>query len=328
MSDIALAAPTRRQTIGKLPINLFASVMGLTGLALAWREAAHNFGIAPQVGEAIGWLAVATFLALAVGYGSKLLQHPDLVAAEFTQPVMGNFFAMTTVSLLLLSGFLKPYAVQVGQAVWMLGTAGAVTVAYIMIRRFLIVRQDPATSLPQILLPVVALLDIPATSAAMPFAWVHEINLLAMAVGCVIALSFLPLVFHRLRHQDPLPLAMRPALMVLVAPFAVGFLAYSNLSGDVGPVAGGLFYGALFFFVLIAPQIFRRDVPFGVGWWAVSFPMAALSIAAFKYAAAVGGMVLQGIAALLFIALAVVILGLFVRTLVILLNGTLLRAET
>lgn len=328
MSDITLDARPRRQTIGKLPVNLFAAVMGVSGLSLAWREAGKVFEVPTAPGEALGWIAVAIYVAMASGYLAKLMRHPDKVAAEFSHPVMGNFFAMMTVATMLLSGFLRPYAPILSQGMWLLGAGGALVVAYVMIRRFLTRREDLATSLPPILLPPVAIIDIPATGAGMPFSFAHELNLLGLGAGGMLVIVFLALVFARLRHQEPMPLAMRPSFMILVAPFAVGFLAYTNVTGDFGPMAAALFYSGLALFLLVAPQVFRREVPFSIGWWGISFPLAALSIAALRYAAAVGGVGLSFLAGAIFLFLAVAILVLLARTLVILLNGSLLRAET
>jgi tellurite resistance protein len=87
-----------------------------------------------------------------------------------------------------------------------------------------------------------------------------------------------------------------------------------------------LFYFGLFLFLVLAPRVFRPSVPFGAPWWAVSFPMAALSIAALKYASVQGGWCTTIVAALVLAAVTVVIAVLFVRTLVIVFNGKLLSA--
>jgi tellurite resistance protein len=108
---------------------------------------------------------------------------------------------------------------------------------------------------------------------------------------------------------------MRPSLMILMAPFAVGFLAWVNVFGHVDRFAGALFYFGLFVFVVVSPKVFRRDVPFSPGWWAISFPMAALANAAIVYAQAQGGAVLHGLAGLLLAVLTLALAVLTVRTL-------------
>ena len=67
----AAARPAASTPLGYLPVGLFGAVMGLTGLAVAWRLAHQSFGAPAVVGQAIGLLALLTFLVLAVAYGIK-----------------------------------------------------------------------------------------------------------------------------------------------------------------------------------------------------------------------------------------------------------------
>jgi hypothetical protein len=79
-----------RLSIGKLPVNLFGAVMGLAGLALAWRQAGAILGVDQRIGEAIGAVAVIAFAAIAAGYIAKGIRHPSAVAEEFLHPVTGT----------------------------------------------------------------------------------------------------------------------------------------------------------------------------------------------------------------------------------------------
>jgi len=158
----------------------------------------------------------------------------------------------------------------------------------------------------------------------MPMPWAHEVNLFALAVGSMLALLFFTMIMARLIHHDPLPFGMLPSLIIMMAPFEVGFLAYTNFTRHVDTFAGLLFYFGLFMFIVLAPKVFRRDIPFATGWWAVSFPLAALASAALKYAAFVQAWPLTALAFALLAMLTVAIVVLSVRTVRILLNGQLL----
>ncbi len=160
----------------------------------------------------------------------------------------------------------------------------------------------------------------------MPFGWVHEVNLFAFAIGAVMALVLIVLIFQRLRHFDTLPPASRPMLMMLVAPFAVGFLAYTNLR-EIDMLAAVLLYFGWFLMLVLAPVVFRLGNSFGVGWWAISFPLAALSAASFRYAEAVGGVFLMMVSVMLFVFVALAISVLLLRTLHLVLSGHLWRVE-
>ncbi|KSV72765.1 SLAC1 anion channel family protein [Sinorhizobium sp. Sb3] len=325
--DLSNSTPLTKRSISQLPINLFASVMGITGLSLAWREATRTIGLPALPGEYVGWLGTSIFLSLALGYAIKWRRHPGLVAAEFAHPVQSNFFATVAIGLLLQSAFLNLYSPLLSEVVWTIASALTFALAYVVARGFLGRQQSRDTTLPPLLIPGVATLDIAVTGHAMPFSWAHEVNMLAFSVGSVIAAVFIALIFSRLRHEDPLPALARPSLMVLVAPFAVGFLAYTNVTGSVDLFATVLFYFALFLMLVLSPMVFRSHVTFSVTWWAISFPLAALSIAFFRYAASAGSAILTGLAGLFFLFLAGAIAVVFYRTVSIVLTGRLFEVR-
>lgn len=319
-------SPPDEVSVRNLPVNLFGSVMGLSGLALAWRLAHGALGAPALVGEAIGAFALGVFVLIALGYLVKFARHPDAVSAEFRHPVAGNFFGTIAISILLLSAVVAPYSAMAGRAVWTVGVLATFLLSFVVVSRLLKGRVDATHAVPAWLIPGVATLDIVVTGAQMPMAWAAEINLLAGAVGAVLALVLFVLIIGRLVHHEPLAQGMTPSLMILVAPFAVGFLAYTNIAGGVDRFAALLFYFALFMFVVIAPKVFRRSVKFSPAWWAIGFPMAALVNAALKYADDRATGPLWMIAALLLGVLSVALAVLTVRTVRIALNGKLLHA--
>lgn len=279
-----IVEPSGKSSVRNLPVNLFASVMGLSGLALAWRLAHDRFGAPAFVGEAIGAFALGVFVLVALGYLTKLAQHPQAVRAEFQHPVAGNFFGTIAISVLLLSAVVEPYSAPAARATWTIGVLAAFALSFVAVSRLLRGQVDASHAMPAWLIPGVATLDIAVTGGHMPMAWASEINLFAGAVGAVLALVLFAMIVSRLVHRDPLVPAMTPSLMILVAPFAVGFLAYVNIIGGIDRFAALLFYFALFMFAVVAPKVFRRGIGFSAAWWAIGFPMAALANAALKYA--------------------------------------------
>lgn len=327
MTRHAKTRSKRTHTIRLLPIHLFASVMGIAGLSLAWREAAKGALFNGVIGETIGWVAVAVFVALVAGYGMKFILHPGAIVAEYSDPVMNSFFATIGIGILLLSSFLRPYNATLAQTTWVAGTVLTFVTAYAVMQRFLGRQHRGEDTLPALLIPGVATLDITVTGSDMPYSWAHEVNMLAFAVGSVLAGVLIVLIFSRLRHHEALPMRMRPSLLIVSAPFAVGFLAYTNLTGQVDIFASSLFYFAFFLLLVLAPKVFRSGIPFSVNWWAIGFPLAAFSIAAFRYSSAVGTLPLKVFAIAVFAFSAGAIAVLFVRTLMIISSGQLFRLE-
>jgi tellurite resistance protein len=308
-----------------LPVNLFASVMGISGLSSAWGQASKLFGTSPAIADLIGIVAILMFIVLSIGYICKWVRYPQNVVSEFRHPIIGNFFGTITISILLLSTVIGTYSQALGQAAWIIGTATTLLLSFVFVSRLFNGNQDPSNAVPPLLIPGVATLDVAVAGGTMPFTWAHEINLLCLAIGGIIALVFFIMIVSRLVHKEPLPVGLMPSMMIMTAPFEVGFLGYTNVMQRIDGFSAILFYFGLFLFIVMFFKVFKKSVPFGASWWAVSFPMAALSNAALKYAMFVHSWLLITIAAVILALLSVVLIVLFIRTLNILFNGKLLK---
>ncbi|WP_338042353.1 SLAC1 anion channel family protein [Paenibacillus alba] len=322
---------TKQQNIGKigsiqnLPVNLFAAVMGISGLSSSWRLSHELFHTSAVLTDITSAIAILVFILLFIGFMVKGIRFPQKVAAEFTHPIVGNFFGTIPIAILLLSSILSPYQKVLSEAVWIIGMILTLALSYIIISRLLKGKIDPTHAVPAWLIPCVGVLDIAVTGGTMPFAWAHEVNLLSLAIGGFAALIFLPLIINRLIHHETLGIGLTPSMIILIAPFEVGFLGYSNFLQRIDNFAAILFYFGLFLFIVLAFKVFKKTIYFGASWWAVSFPMAALSNAALKYAIHVNTWPLKVIAALILLILTIVIIVLLVRTLINLFNGKLLQ---
>lgn len=319
------AQDPRQASLRHLPVNLFASVMGIAGLAAAWGQVSHQFGASPVIHESIGGLAVVLFAVLCLAYAGKALRFPQAVRDEFRHPIAGNFFGTIAIATLLVSSVIAPVSAPASQILWSLGAAMTIALSFAIVSRMLRGKVDAGHAVPAWLIPGVATLDITVAGGTLPMAWARELNLFSMAVGTMVALVFFTMIVSRLiHHHEKLAAEMVPSLMILVAPFAVGFLAYTSFFQRVDAFAAMLFYFGLFVFLALVVKVFRRGVPFGAGWWALSFPIAALSNAALRYAAEVDLGMVTALAFALLAFLSMLIAVLAVRTLQILASGQLL----
>lgn len=326
MPTSATVVSAQATSIKNLPINLFASVMGLSGLALAWRSAGSAFGAPAGIANAMGAFATLVFIALAIGYLVKWQRFPDAVKQEFAHPISSNFFGTVTIGVLLLSSVVEVWSPSLRVLLWTVASLATLALGVVIVSRLLNGKVPLSNVVPAWLIPGVATLDIAVAGGTLHMPWAHELNLLGAGVGTVLAVVFLVMIFSRLVQGDPLPLPMTPSLMILIGPFAVGFLAYVNVTGRVDSFAALLFYFAVFLFVVLAGRVFRPSVPFSPGWWAISFPLAALANAALAYAMVSDSLALAGLAVALLAFLTVAITVLTVRTLHWLWTGRLLSA--
>ncbi|MEC0264933.1 SLAC1 anion channel family protein [Paenibacillus anseongense] len=323
-----ITAVQKQKSIGSvqfLPVNLFASVMGISGLALAWRQASKLFGAPLVIADMIGIIAVLAFIILSIAYISKWVLYPQKVKAEFVHPIMGNFFGTITIAILLLSSVIGTYSHIVGQVVWVIGSVTTLVLCFIIVTRLLNGNIEHGHAVPAWLIPGVGTLDIAVAGGSMPFPWAHEVNLISLAIGGVVALIFLTMILSRLIHHAPMHSGLTPSMLIMIAPFEVGFLGYVNFEQRIDQFASILYYFGLFLFIVLFFKVFKKSIPFGASWWGVSFPLAALSNAALQYAMFVNSWLLIAVSAVILVVLNIVLIVLFIRTLKALFNGNLLK---
>lgn len=308
------------------PITFFAVVMGLSGLALAIRAVGHAFGLDQHFDALLLTLVGAVFVAVALVYIVKWLRYPAAVAGEWNHPVRLSFFPAISISLLLLSALALPVHEGMARVLWLAGAVGqfgltlAVVSGWTGARRF----QTPTLN-PAWFIPAVGNVVAPLAGPALGYV---EVSWYFMSVGLLFWLVLLALVFNRLIFHDPLPARLQPTLVILIAPPAIGFMAWLRLTGEVDALARVLINTAWFFSALVALQLPRiLRLPFAMSFWALSFPIAAVTIATLTYAVAMQQPALLWLGGLLFGVLVVVIVGLVIRTIRGLMSGEVLLPE-
>jgi tellurite resistance protein len=206
-----------------------------------------------------------------------------------------------------------PYDRTVATGLWVIGAVGqggltlAVVANWIGHRTFQTIHIGPAW-----FIPAVGNVVVPVAGAVLGFS---EISWLFFSAGLVFWVILLTLVMNRLIFHDPLPARLLPTLVILIAPPAVAFIAYVRLTGDIDAFARILINSGYVFAAVVATQFgkFAR-LPFALSWWALSFPVAALTIASFLYAHETGSAAHEFIAGFLLAALVVIVLVLLYKT--------------
>lgn len=301
--------------LAHFPITFFATTMGLGGLTLALR--AGTGSMAPWLWQAALGLTALVFAAISAVYAAKALRHADHVAQEWHHPVRMAFFPTISVSLLLMATAVLPLSAGLAEGLWWLGTAlqGGLTLAvvagWIGTRSF----QHGVLS-PAWFIPAVGNVIVPVAGAQLGHV---EISWLFFSAGVMFWLILLTLVFNRLVFHDPLPARLQPTLVILIAPPAVAFIAWMRLRGAVEGVDafGHMLLSLAYVFAgVVATQLPRiLRLPFAMSFWALSFPLAALTIATFLYAEKTGSGFHHGLGLGLLAVLVAVIAALVARTL-------------
>lgn len=306
MADATTPLPTRLE---HFPISFFGVTMGLFGLALALR--AGGFAAASEIA---GWVALCVLILLGLAFAAKAILHPASVAAEWAHPVRLAFFPATSISLLLLATVLREGMPQVAGAIWILGAIAQAALTLVVISAWISHRSfGPGQLSPAWFIPAVG--NVIAPLAGVPLGHA-EASWYFFSVGMIFWLVLLTLVFNRLIFHDPLPARLRPTLVILVAPPAVAFLAWLQLTGgEVDATARVLLNIGYFFTALVAIQVpALLRLPFALSFWALSFPLAAIATASFRFAALTGSGLHRALGLVLLALLVAAIAYLVART--------------
>lgn len=295
------------------PVTFFAVVMGMLGLTLALHAAEAAFGLPAVTSIAALAASVAIMLAVSALYALKVATHREAVIEEWAHPVKIAFFPTISISVLLLAIAFLPYSRAFAMLLWVIGTIGQGTLTLSVVANWIGHRSfQPMHIGPAWFIPAVGNVVVPVAGAMLGFT---EISWLFFSAGLVFWIILLTLVMNRLIFHDPLPGRLLPTLVILIAPPAVAFIAYVRLTGDVDAFARILLNSGYVFAAVVATQLpkFAR-LGFALSWWALSFPVAALTIASFLYADRTGSAGHEFVAGFLLALLAVIVAGLLIAT--------------
>ncbi len=295
------------------PISFFAMVMGLAGLTIGWEKAQQVFGIDRHINIYLLGLTISIFAGLALIYGAKLISHRQAVLQELKHPIKLNFFPTISISLLLLSICLLPINTTISHPLWLAGSALHliftlyVVSVWIHHEQFEIHHMNPAWFIPavgNVLVPV----------AGIPLGHV-DVSWFFFSIGMLFWIILLTILFNRMLFHHPIDQKLLPTLFILIAPPAVGFIAYLRLVGDLDAFGRVLYYSGLFLTLLLFTQIRRFiKLKFSLSWWAYSFPLAAISIASMSMYELTGNSVYQWIGGGLLLLLTSLVGLLLIRT--------------
>ncbi|WP_165186057.1 dicarboxylate transporter/tellurite-resistance protein TehA [Caulobacter soli] len=293
-------------SLPKIPASYFGAVLGLAGLANAWRAAHHAWALSAAPGEALALLATATWLALLILYAAKWLRAPDAAREEARHPVMCCFIGLVGVATMLVALCVSPYWRAAALALFVAGSA--FTLGFAIWRTGALWRgeRDEATTTPVLYLPVVAGSFVTATvAAALGFG---ELGKLAFGGGLFAWLAIESVLLRRLYTGPQLPPALRPTLGIQLAPPVVGAVAYLSVNGGQPDLLAHALvgYGVLQALILVRLARWIGEQPLGPGYWAFTFGATALATATIRLARSPGE---QGLAVACFVAANVVVLG-------------------
>jgi C4-dicarboxylate transporter/malic acid transport protein len=296
-------------------------------------------GAAQGVGVVMVALAAVAAVLLGPAYIWRWFRHPDAAQADLASPVAGALYGTLPGGILVLavgiatvgpsiagSDVITPIVAVLAVVGIVLAFAVSVVFAYLL---FVAPRVGEETANGAWFIPPVVNIVVPlALVPLVPHVAGGDASTLILiayafwGMGFLLYLLVASLLYDRLVFH-PLPGApLAPSLWIGLGPIGVGSLALlrvaqvgSPIWGTAGPavvtlssIAAGVLWGFGLWWLatavlLLAGYLRRGRLPYGLGWWAFTFPLGAYTASTMALGRAWNSGLLESFAVLLFLSL-------------------------
>jgi len=267
-----------KRSLEYFPVQLFAVIMGVSGLTIVFAKAYHLIDMPYWIYGILLFMDTIVFLGIFTAYMLKWLLYPDAVKNEFHHPIKSSFMAAISISFLLVSIAYYDFAPTVAILLWYIGAPLQLILTLIIVRYWIhnelkVVHSNPAWFIPivgNVLVPVVGM------EAAPVF-----VSLFFFSLGMFFWLVLFTIMIYRIIFHHPLAKKLVPTLFILIAPPAIGFVSYFRITnGSIDMFSMFLYFIACFTLFLLLFMVRMFDArQFFISWWAYTFPLAAITIA-------------------------------------------------
>jgi tellurite resistance protein len=261
----------------RIPLNTLAIPFGLIGWAGCWSTAQGAFGWASWAAEPFWAVAAAALVWLVVAHTIRGHTAEASLTDQLKHPAQGPIAAIVPLSVVMLGAHVHGASPILGSVLAYAGIAtcfafsgwlmtmwirGAVPITAIHGGYFL-----PTVAAGFITAGVTANMGNPALAAAAfgyaAFFWVVLFSVLLL----------------RLILATPLPGPLTPTLAILVAPPAVGGMAWLAMNGRAIDSVGLALLALTAFMVVIQVALLPtyRRLRFSLGFWSFTFPTCAVA---------------------------------------------------
>lgn len=266
------------RSLEHFPIQLFAIVMGLSGLAIVFAKAYHILNLPYGIYLTLLGVDTVLFLGIFITYMIKWIYYPNAVKKEFSHPIKSSFMAAISISFLLVSIAYYDFAPTVSILFWYIGAPLQLLITLIIMRYWIrnelqVVHSNPAWFIPivgNVLVPVIGIEAAPI-----------YVSIFFFAIGMFFWIVLFTIMLYRILFHHPLAKKLVPTFFIFIAPPAVGFISYFRMTnGSLDLFSLSLYFIALFTLLLLLFMMKMYDTKeFFISWWAYTFPLAAITIA-------------------------------------------------
>ena len=268
----------QKRSLEFFPIQLFAVVMGVSGLAIAFGKAYHLFGVPYVIYAGLLLIDTLLFLSIFTLYMYKYVLYPEAVKRESLHPVKSSFMATISISFLLVSIAYYDFAPTLSILLWYVGAPLQLFFTLNILKHWINSEFKEVHSNPAWFIPIVGNVLVPVVGIdAAPI----YVSIFFFSVGLFFWLVLFTIIMYRIFFHHPMPQKLIPTLFIFIAPPAVAFVSYFRMSsGSIDMVSMFFYFVALITLFLLLFMVKKYDKSeFFISWWAYTFPLAAITIA-------------------------------------------------
>lgn len=255
----------------------FAVVMGWGGLSLAWLRAKGLIdpALAGVFAALSATVAVVVYLLVLLLSVVRATRHRDALLEDLAHPVRHAFvgaFPVSTIVICAALGALFPGEAWVGKLFLLAAALQLAVTVWVVSSWFRSGFRWPAAT-PVLMIPIVGNVLVPIAGIPLGF---EKLSWGYLGLGVLMWPVVLTLILARTAVL-PLPDRLLPSWFITIAPPAVSGIALAVAGAPNWTV--NVMAGVATFFALCALTLAARlrHLEFGMPFWAMSFPSAALS---------------------------------------------------
>jgi tellurite resistance protein len=276
--------PLRAWSLPLVPASFFGIVLGLIGLGNPWRVAARLWRLPALAGELIMLAGVAVWAVVLVLYSAKWIFAREAALAELRHPIQCCFTGLAGVATMMVSMAAAPYSRVTAELLFLAGLAFTIGFGVWRTGGLWMGSRAAETITPVLYLPTVAG-GFVAASAGTALGYTGTAQ---MAFGAAFFswIAIESILLQRLFTAAPMEPALRPTLLIQLAPSTVGGVAAVNVLSDQWSILPGamLGYGMLQALVLIRLMPWIAGKSFAPSYWGSAFGATAIAMLALRLA--------------------------------------------
>ncbi|EHQ87895.1 C4-dicarboxylate ABC transporter [Desulfosporosinus youngiae] len=340
-----------RHIIKYLAPGWFAVVMGTGGLANILYQWRYVFPAGQTLGLVVAALADLLYFVVLVPWVMRWLSFFEYAQRDLHHPVAGNFFVTMPVATIIVGTNVytiwSPYlggstTFMIAIIAWMIGVAGVCFFSFYTTFRIIQVEAAPkpeTTNFSWIMAPIANMATLLLGNAVVILslnfkpAWSMSIlivNIIMLGIGFLLFVFISAVIFVRLVQHALPPAELTPSFGILLSAVGLAVIAIIDVaksaqslgiltSVDLADLGAAIIWGfgiwVIGITILISIHHMRRGgIPFGLGWWAFIFPLAAYTIASQKIASIFLSPLTYGFSLLLTLLLVLLWVYVFIKT--------------